>query len=76
MKASTISKPYRDWRDAVDKRLHQIYCITIEDAGFDEEYLISHWQSNEAPFDFVEWFGNKYDLDPLPSPVRSLKRGN
>jgi len=47
MKASTISTPYRDWRDAVDKRLHQIYCISIDDAGFEEEYLISHWQSNE-----------------------------
>jgi hypothetical protein len=61
MNASTIDKSYRDWRDAVDKRLHQIYCITIEDAGIDEEYLIDHWQSNEAPFD---WFGNKFDLTP------------
>jgi hypothetical protein len=58
MEASKIEKPYRDWRDAVDRRLHQIYCITIEDAGIDEEYLIDHWQSNEAPFEFVEWFGN------------------
>jgi hypothetical protein len=64
MNASTIDKSYRDWRDAVDKRLHQIYCITIEDAGIVEEYLIDHWQSNEAPLDFVEWFGNKFDLTP------------
>jgi hypothetical protein len=76
MEVSTIGKPYRDWHDAVDKRLYQIYCITIEDASFDEEYLIDHWQSNEAPFDFVEWFGNKYDLDPIPSLVPPLKRGN
>jgi len=54
MKASKVEKTYRDWRDAVDQRLYQIYCITIEDAGIDEEYLIDHWQSNEAPFDFVE----------------------
>lgn len=76
MEASTISKPYLDWRDAVNKRLHQIYCITIEDAGFNEEYLIDRWQSDERPFDFVEWFVNKYDLDPAPFVVSPLKRGN
>jgi hypothetical protein len=65
MEVSTISKPFCDWRDAVDNRLHQRYCITIADAGLDEGYLIDHWQSNEAPNDFVEWFGNKYDLDPV-----------
>jgi len=64
MEISTTTKSYDDWRVAVDQRLYGIYCITIEDAGFDEEYLINHWQSNEAPFDFVEWFGNKHDLDP------------
>jgi hypothetical protein len=76
MEASTISKAYLDWRDAVNKCLHQIYCMTIEDAGFNEEYLIDRWQSHETPFDFVEWFGNKYDLGPAPFPASPLKRGN
>ncbi len=62
-------KSYRDWRKAVDRRLNQIYCITIVDAGFDEEYLTNHWRSNETPFEFVQWFGNKYDLDPIPVTV-------
>jgi hypothetical protein len=75
MGASAISKTYGDWRNAVDKRLHQIYCITIADAGVDEEYLIRHWQSNDAPLEFVEWLGNKYDLDPLPSLVQPQERG-
>jgi hypothetical protein len=60
--SSTTSISYRDWRHAVEGRLLEVYCITIEDAGFDEDYLINHWRSNEAPFDFVEWFGNKHDL--------------
>lgn len=64
MKASTVEIPYGDWRSAVDERLQKIYCITIEDAGFDEDYLARHWQSNEPAFAFVEWFGNKYDLYP------------
>jgi hypothetical protein len=57
---------YHAWREAVDEHLRQFYCITIEDAGFDEEYLLDHWRSNEAPLEFVRWFGNKYDLDHLP----------
>jgi hypothetical protein len=68
-------KSYRGWRDAVDARFRQIYCITIVNAGIDERYLIDHWQSNEAPFEFVEWFGIKYDLDPIPSLVRSQEWG-
>ncbi len=65
MESSTTSKSYVDWRKAVDARLQEIYSITIEDAGFDEEYLIKHWRSDEAAFEFVEWYGNKYDLDPV-----------
>jgi hypothetical protein len=75
MAVSTTNQLYRDWRGAVDQRLQQIYCITIEDAGISEEYLVDHWQSKEAPSEFVEWFGNKYDLDRLPSPAPLLKRG-
>jgi len=62
MEASTINMPYAKWREAVDRRLLEIYCITIADAGFDEKYLTDLWQSNEEPFAFVKWFGNKYDL--------------
>ena len=76
MGVSTIGTAYRDWRDAVNERLHQVYCITIEDAGFDEEYLVNRWHSNEAPFDFVRWLGNKYDLDPIPLVVPALKPSN
>jgi hypothetical protein len=49
---------YLSWRAAVDHQLNEIYCITIEDAGFDEEYLDCHWKLQESPADFVEWFGN------------------
>lgn len=57
-------RSYRDWRDDVEKQLLRTYCITIADAGFDEEILASRWQSNEDPLGFVEWFGSKYDLIP------------
>jgi hypothetical protein len=61
---------YRDWREAVGRQLSETYCITIEDAGFDEPYLVHQWRLNETPGDFVEWFGNKYDLDRRPSPLK------
>jgi hypothetical protein len=65
---------YCDWRKAVDERLNQIYCTTIADAGLDGD-LINHWQTDETPSEFVEWFGNKYDLDPIASPIRFRRQG-
>jgi hypothetical protein len=65
MDSSTTGMSYSDWRVAVDRHLSAIYCITIEDAGFDEEYLAKHWKSDESALEFVEWYGNKYDLDPV-----------
>jgi hypothetical protein len=62
METSTKENSYSDWRSAVDERFQTIYCITIADAGLDEEYLTHHWQSNESVVEFVEWFGNKYGL--------------
>ena len=74
MEVSTKDKSYDDWRCQVNECLQEIYCITIEDAGFDEEYLVRQWQLNEMPHEFVEWFGNKYDLEPIGSLVRSHNR--
>jgi hypothetical protein len=55
---------FSKWRAAVDQRLKNIYVITINDAGIDDEFLTSHWEMKQSPHEFVEWFGNKYDLDP------------
>jgi hypothetical protein len=75
MQGSTASKSYRGWRAAVDDRLDQLYHITIADSGMDEEYLVEHWSSNEASFEFVEWFGQKYDLDRDTKAYANLERG-
>jgi hypothetical protein len=52
------------WRGWVNLRFRTIYGITINDAGIDDDLLKSHWEDKEPPFEFVLWFGNKYDLDP------------
>jgi hypothetical protein len=54
-----------DWRRIVDLRLREVYAITAEDAGFEDEYLKSHWVDKEPPFEFVRWYGEKYDLEPI-----------
>ena len=41
-----------------------IYVITIDDSGVDDEYLTPHWEMKQSPYEFVEWFGIKYDLTP------------
>lgn len=55
---------FQEWRDAADRRLKDIYLIDFNDAGVDDGYLISHWEDKQSPWDFVEWYAIKYDLDP------------
>jgi hypothetical protein len=56
---------FSDWRRVVDEKLVADYGITIEDSGVDDDYLKTHWEMRQSPYEFVEWFGIKYDLDPV-----------
>ena len=56
---------FAKWRLAVNRRLKRIYAIGINDAGIGDDVLKAHWEEKEPPFEFVLWFGNKYDLDPI-----------
>lgn len=55
---------FAKWRVAVNRRLKDIYVITISDAGIDDEMLKSHSEMKQSPCEFVEWYGIKYDLNP------------
>lgn len=55
---------YAEWRNTVDQKLKDVYLISLDDAGVDDEYLTPHWKSKQAPYDFVEWYTLKYDLEP------------
>jgi len=39
---------FAKWRAAVNRRLKKIYVITINDAGIDDEFLMSHWKMKQA----------------------------
>jgi hypothetical protein len=55
---------FAKWRTHVNDRFKNIYLVTLVDIGMDDEDLKSHWKDKEAPYEFVEWFALKYDLDP------------
>lgn len=55
---------FAQWRRAVNRRLLKIYGIDIEHSGVDDDFLMPHWEDKESPFEFVSWYGSKYDLDP------------
>lgn len=55
---------FRAWRNIVNKRLKDIYLIDLSLAGIDDGYLVPHWQDKQAPFEFVEWYALKRDLEP------------
>jgi hypothetical protein len=58
----------------VDQCLKERYATSIADAGIDDGYLKSHWETKQSPLYFVEWFANKYDLDPTSAFKTSLDR--
>lgn len=57
-----VEQNFAEWRNAVDKRMFDVYVISIDDAGIDDTQLKSHWESKQSPYEFVEWFGVKFDL--------------
>jgi len=53
---------FAEWKNVTDAVMSAIYGIDTNDAGVGDEWLRNHWMAGEAPRDFVEWFGRKYDL--------------
>ena len=55
------------------------FCIDMSDAGADPEQIIRYWKSGQSPAEFVDWFGEKYDLitgdewDPFENSRRAHK---
>lgn len=58
---------FAEWRKHVNDRFAGLYLVTLADLGVDDEVLRSHWNEKQAPYEFVEWFAIKYDLDPITS---------
>jgi hypothetical protein len=59
------------WVRAVDRLLRRDWCLSVADAGIDDDQLSRAWAGGESPEAFVAWFAEKYDLIRFePWPVR------
>lgn len=61
-----------NWVWTVDRLLRREWCLSVADAGIDDEQLTRAWREGEDPAAFVAWFAEKYDLIRFePRPFRS-----
>ena len=50
------------WVKEVDRIMLEEFCIDLSDAGADRADVLRYWKFDECPGEFVDWFGEKYDL--------------
>lgn len=53
------------YRDAVSTAMETRYGISWSDACGDDEPLVRAKAHSMTPEDFVRWWGDRYDLEPL-----------
>lgn len=67
------------WVKEVDRLMLEEFCIDLSDAGADRTDLLRYWKFDKSPTDFVDWFGEKYDLitrdqwDPFGIAKRAMR---
>ena len=67
------------WVKEVDRLMLEEFCIDLSEAGADRADVLRYWNSDQSPADFVEWFGEKYDLitrdewDPIGIARRAIR---
>lgn len=55
------------WLMNVNRLMYQKYLIDSNDAGWDEDDINSFYSIGLSPFEFVEWYAEKYDLMSIDS---------
>lgn len=50
------------WVKEVDRIMLEEFGIDLSDAGADQADVLRYWKYDKSPADFVDWFGEKYDL--------------
>lgn len=67
------------WVKEVDRLMLEAFCIDLSDAGADRGDVLRYWKFEVNPADFVDWFGEKYDLitrdqwDPFGVARRAIR---
>ena len=57
-----LSDNFMPWREEVDRLLLRNYFVDLKTAGIDDQFLFVHYEMDQIPSEFVEWFATKYDL--------------
>lgn len=50
------------WVADVDRIMLEEFCINLSDAGADRADVLRYWKFDQSPDEFVDWFGETYDL--------------
>jgi hypothetical protein len=54
---------FEEWLRSANEIMIKNYSVTLTDLGaHDDERLSAAWGSGETPLEYVDWFGEKYDL--------------
>jgi len=67
------------WVAEVDRIMLEEFCIDLSDAGADRADVLRYWKADQRPDEFVDWFGEKYDLitrdqwDPFSIARRAIR---
>ncbi len=61
-KGRYLPRACQAWVSEVDRIMLEEFCIDLSDAGADRSDVLRYWRRDESPTDFVNWFGEKYDL--------------
>jgi hypothetical protein len=67
------------WVREVDQLMLEEFCIDLSEAGADPADVLRYWKAGQSPADFVDWFGEKYDLitrdqwDPFGVARRAIR---
>lgn len=61
---SEETQSFESYLNAVDAELTRIYGITVMDAGIEFDEIAGAQEAGETPAEYVQWFGEKYDLTP------------
>lgn len=60
------------WVAEVDRLMKRDWYIDTDDAGLDDEQVVSYWEVGDTPAEFVTWFAEKYDLYDFRNPWGTL----
>ncbi len=55
----------KQWSSTTDKIAVAKYGITPEDGGYDKDALRQQWAWGTTPEEFVDYWGEKFDLEPV-----------